>query len=298
MAVTPTPPPPSPVISGSYVDWAAILGGALMATALTVVLLTFGSGLGLSLVSLEPGEGISLRWVTIASGIWIVWVAVTSFAAGGYLAGRLRRRADDSVQDEVETRDGAHGLLVWATGALIGVLLASSGISGVTGAAGSAASGVASATGSAAGSVTSALEGQIDYYADRLLRNSEAGAPAAGGGETDTAEIRDQIMTILTRSLQTGEIAEGDQEYLATLVSRQTGVPQEEVSEQVDAALAEFEQARQAAIDAAEQARVVSVIAAFTIAATLLVSALAAYLAATYGGEHRDRNTPLRSFGR
>ncbi len=41
-----------------YVDWAAIIAGAIFATTLSFVLITFGGGIGLSLVSAEPGEGV------------------------------------------------------------------------------------------------------------------------------------------------------------------------------------------------------------------------------------------------
>ena len=46
--------------AGSYVDWAAILAGARPSAALSLVLLTFGSAIGLTMVSAEPGEGVSL----------------------------------------------------------------------------------------------------------------------------------------------------------------------------------------------------------------------------------------------
>ena len=104
----------------SYVDWPAIFAGTALAVALSFVLLTFGSAIGLSVASFEPGEGASLLWLGIASGIWFIWVAITSFAAGGYLAGRLRRPVPGTSIDEIETRDGAHGVLVWATAALVG----------------------------------------------------------------------------------------------------------------------------------------------------------------------------------
>ena len=55
---------------------------------------------------------MSAFWLAIAAGIWFAWVMVTSFGAGGYLAGRMRRHAGDAKPDEVKLRDGAHGVLV------------------------------------------------------------------------------------------------------------------------------------------------------------------------------------------
>ena len=49
-------------------------------------------------------------------------VATGSFALGGYLAGRVRSTWQ-AADDEVEFRDGTHGLLVWAIGVVLGVAL-------------------------------------------------------------------------------------------------------------------------------------------------------------------------------
>lgn len=271
------------VHDGSYVDWPAIFGGAVLAAAIAFVLWTFGSGVGLSMVSAEPGEGISLRWLTIATGIWFIWVAVSSFSAGGYLAGRLRRRIGDATEDEVETRDGAHGVLVWAVAALISIVLALSGIGGLLGA-------TASATGTVAASAASVVEDQGDYFADRILRS------ATGGGISD--EAREEVMIILARSIAQGELAAADRAHLVELAAGETNIPPEEVEARVDTVLSELDAARQEAVDKAEQARIAGLIGSFVIAATLLVSAGAAYFAAGYGGHHRDQNVGFRHLGR
>jgi len=58
----------------SYIDWAAILAGAVFALALSILLMSFGASLGLSLTSPYEGEGLSAVWATIAVGIWFAWV--------------------------------------------------------------------------------------------------------------------------------------------------------------------------------------------------------------------------------
>jgi len=264
----------------SYLEWGAIIAGALVATTLSFVLISFGTGLGLAMVSPEPGEGLSVRWVAIAAGIWFIWVVISSIAAGGYLAGRMRPPVGDAVHDERETRDGAHGLVVWALGALIGIVMTSSGIGSIMGAAGS----VTQQT------VDLAAE-QTDYFASLMLRSET-------GTVVDNAAVREEIGTIITRSLAEGEVAPADRTYLASLVAAQTGVDQAAAEAQVDAAIAQAQNARQALVDAAEQARIFGIISSFVIAATLLVAAAAAYFAAIAGGHHRDENIPFRSFAR
>lgn len=257
----------------SYVDWGAIIAGAVLAVTLSLVLFTFGSAVGLSASSFQPGEGVSLRWFAIASGIWFIWVVITSFGAGGYLAGRMRRRVGSASVDEVEARDGAHGLMVWATGALVAAILGASGISGIVGATGSVA-------GTAAQTAAEAVGGDVSYMGSRLMQGQ--------GGE--------QATEVLKRTLADGKIGPEDRDYLVQMVAKQTGQPPEQVQAQVDRTVAEAQDLYQKALQTAEQARVAAAIAAFVAAATLMASAAAAYLAAMAGGDHRDRNLPFGTF--
>lgn len=264
--------------SSGYVDWAAIFAGTVVALAVSVVLFTFGSAIGLSMVSYEPRDGASLFWLAIVSGLWFIWVAVTSFGAGGYLAGRLRRPAPGASVDEIEVRDGSHGLLVWATGALLGAVLAASGVTGAIGA-------VARATGTVAQTAAEAVGGDLDYLGERLVRGTGIADPG----------LRAEAAGLIRRGLADGELAGEDRDYLARLVAERTDQSPEEAAATVDTAFAEARQLYDAAVETAEQARVATAIAGFLIAATLLVSAAAAYTAASVGGDHRDRGV---RFGR
>lgn len=268
------------------VDWPAIFAGSVLAVALSFVLLTFGSAIGLSAASFQPGEGVSLFWLGIASGLYFIWVAIMSFAAGGYLAGRLRRPVPLTTPDEAETRDGAHGLLVWATSALVGAVLATSGVTGVIGAAGKVA-------GTAAETAASAIGGDMDYLGSRLMQTGSAAVQNAGG-----ADAAKEVSTILQRSLATGELAPEDKEYLTAIVARQTGQTPEAAGAAIDKTVADIHTAYDKALDAADQARRAAGIAAFVIAATLMAGAATGYFAGTAGGDHRDRNVPFRTFSR
>src|SRR6218665_1064209 len=99
---------------GSYVDWPAIIAGIVIASAISLVLLTFGSAIGLSFTNFRAGAETASVWIAIAAASWLLWVQISSFMAGGYVAGRLRKRHHDATEHEVDVRDGAHGLLVWA----------------------------------------------------------------------------------------------------------------------------------------------------------------------------------------
>lgn len=273
-----------PTNDATYVDWAAILAGAIVAYALLIVLTTFGAGAGLSMVSPEAGEGVSLRWVVLSGGLWLIWTSVTSFAAGGYLAGRMRRRVGDANEDEVETRDGGHGVVVWALGTVLAVVMATSGAVNFLGAS-------VSGLGAGASTLATAMEAPLDNVARNAMRTTDGSIAA-------DSETRDEVAAVLMRSLNTGEVVEGDRDYLAAIVADRTTLPQEEARQRIDTAIAEADEAWATAVDAAEQARIASVIATFVLAATLLVSGGAAYFAAAAGGKHRDENLSFRTFGR
>lgn len=174
----------------SYVEWSTIIAGAVMATAISGLLFSFGSAIGLSLTSAWPGEGMSARFFLLAMTIWVVWVQVSSFFAGGYLAGRMRRRVGDGVPAEVESRDGAHGLMVWALGVVVGGVLLASATTGTLRAGAEATArlggGAIAAAGGVAGGAAAATQGRgntvdpMGYVVDSLFRPGTSPAGTAG----------------------------------------------------------------------------------------------------------------------
>ncbi|HTJ58549.1 MAG TPA: hypothetical protein VL418_13390 [Devosiaceae bacterium] len=288
-----------------YVDWAAIVAGILLASAIALVMLTFGSAIGLSFANFRGGTGVSPVWIGIAAASWLLWVEISSLMAGGYLAGRMRRRIHDATEHESDLRDGVHGLIVWAGTLLIGAVIATSGIGAAANAignvVGTATNMAATAAGSAAGAT--ANRSGFDptaYFTDALLRPAAnvpaaapGGAPAANAGQA-TAEVG----RILANAAVNGSISDDDKTYLGQVVARTTGLPPNEATQRVDQVLANVDAAKQKAVDAAETARKTSVLAAFLTAASLLVAAVAAYWAAMAGGNHRDKQVVLDAWFR
>ena len=100
--------------SASAVEWAAILGGALAAVGISIILFTLGSGLGLSTVSPWSWSHPSPTTFGTIAGIWLIITQWLASALGGYLTGRLRTKWVGIRTDEVFFRDTAHGFLAWA----------------------------------------------------------------------------------------------------------------------------------------------------------------------------------------
>ncbi|MGE0748198.1 MAG: hypothetical protein AB7K86_23255, partial [Rhodospirillales bacterium] len=292
----------------SYVDWGAIFAGAVFAAALSFLMLAFGAAIGLTLTSPHRGEGASLTAIAVVSALWLLWVQVSSFAAGGYVTGRLRRRLFEGTPHEADMRDGLHGLVVWGIGALAAMLLAASTIAGAarTGAevAATAASGIAAGAMTAAGGAAAAASGQsgpsgqgaqsspadpFGYTVDLMFRSDAQPAPG------DTAASRQEAVRILAAGAASGSIPQEDRAYLARIVSARTGLSQPEAEARVNEVIAQARATAQAAEEkareAADQARKAAILVAFLSAASLLVGAAAAWWAARLGGTHRDEGT-------
>lgn len=263
-----------------YVDWGAIAAGAVIASAITLVLSGFGTALGLSLTSVR-GSGLSGVGLSVAAGLWLLWVAISSLIAGAYVTGRLRRRAGDANRQEVIVRDGAHGLVVWALSALIGAILAMGAVSGVARAGGEVARAATTAISTAAGP-------SADYALDVLTRSDNASAL--------DEPTKQQIGRILLRSFADGQINPDDRSYLSRSIATRTGIAPDEIDRRIDTVIARAKAAAIQAQTAADNARRIGVLVAFLAAAAMALGAAAAWWGAIMGGRHRDENTDLSTY--
>lgn len=107
--------------------WGNIIAGTALSLAISVVLLQFGSVIGLSATAPLRGEALIASWGVVATGIYLLWVQLMASIAGGYLAGRVRHADVGLSAHDNEMRDGLTGLLVWATGTVIAFIAASIG---------------------------------------------------------------------------------------------------------------------------------------------------------------------------
>jgi len=278
--------------------WGAIIGGAIAATAVTVILMLLGSGLGLTIVSPWDYAGVTATTFAISTVVWLVVTQWFSAAIGGYIAGRLRTRWDIPA-DEVFFRDTAHGFITWALSTLIVAGLLTSSMAAITGAATQAAAtvaagGVAVAAAESAdepGTPTASTEGMAadmtDYLVDRLFR---VPSPPGVGAPMTAAESRAEVQRILVTGV-TGEIAEEDRAYLVQIVASRAGVSPAEAESRVDAAIQRIGTAKTEARAAAEEARKIGATMAILGALSLVIGAFIASVAAALGGRLRDDPT-------
>jgi hypothetical protein len=279
----------------SFVEWGAVLAGAVLAAALSFVLLTFGAAIGLSATSPWPNSGLSAKVIASLAIFWALAQQIGTFMIGGYVAGRMRSRWHETTQHEVEFRDGLHGGLVWAVGIIIGaaLLMATAGAAARTG---------AEVAGKAVAFSASSSSDPMDVVLDTMLRPttvaqaapaSPPAAPAATARPRPATatqagdETRAEMSRILAGAVANGSLRDQDRAYLVQLIAQRSGVsPQEAEKRDNDA----FNAARAAA----DKARRAAILTGFVTAAGLIVSLGAAWWAAMKGGQHRDNSVPAR----
>lgn len=250
----------------SGVSWAAVAGGAFVAAALSLILLSLGTGLGFSALTPWSNNGASASAIGSGAIVWLILTQILASALGGYLGGRLRTKWTGVHTDEVYFRDTAHGLLVWAVGMVI--------------TAGFLASSAASFAGGQrnASSTNTTQESALDptaYFVDTLLR-----ADGSAIGKTDASE-RAEVSRTFAYDLLQGALLSADKTYLTQLVSARTGLNSADAEKRVTNAFSEAQ-------DTADRARKGIAHLSLWLFVALLSGAFCASYAGTIGGKQRD----------
>jgi hypothetical protein len=277
--------------SKSAASWPAIIAGAFVAIAVSLVLLALGSGLGFASMSPWPGKGISGTTFAVTTAIWLIITQWVSAGIGGYIAGRLRTRWIGTHTHEVFFRDTAHGLITWAVASVVvaAVLGSSIGAAGhALGAAGHAAAEGASQAGASQSGremTMNATSPGISYDIDRLLRPSGAGTTAQGASDP-----KPEVARIMANAATTGSVPDDDRTYLAQLVAARTGVTLQDAQKRVDVFISDVTDVQAKAKVAADAARKAAAQASIYLALSLLVGAFIASVSAALGGRLRDEH--------
>jgi len=273
----------SPVVTdidqteASTLAWGAVIAGAVVSAALTLLLLALGVGLGLSVVSPWSDEGVSTTTFHVGAGLYLLAAAMLASTVGGYMAGRLRMKWVGLNEKEIYFRDTAHGLATWALATALGASV-------LGGAATHILSGVATGAGAAAGASTAV--NPVDSYVDMLLRSDPAqgasAAPAAGAVSGTQQATRDEMVRLFTPVLRKGtDLSQANRTYATQVVAARTGLPQTEANRRVSDVIVEAKKV-------ADETRKATIKLTLWLAASMLAGALAAMLGAVEGGFLRD----------
>jgi hypothetical protein len=252
-------------VAPRFLQWSPITLGALTATALSSILVTFGAAVGLGVTSTAPTWRDASAALWILSGIYLIIQAILSFGFGGYIAGRIRTAFVATTAEEVEHADGVHGIAVWALAVVIGAVLAAM----------IGSSALPRAASSVPAARTSAAEPLLSYELDRLYRSGRR-APNIDL----TAERAEAGRILLTASSHDGMSAD-DRAYLIQQVGAATGLAAADAERRVDSVIANSR-------TTIARSRRSTIILAFSVATAILLGAVAAWAAACVGGRHRD----------
>jgi hypothetical protein len=269
--------------STSAISWAAVIGGAFAAAALTLILLALGSGFGLASVSPWPNSGASVTTFTVMTAIWLIIVQWVSSGLGGYLTGRLRTKWVGVHTHEVFFRDTAHGFLAWAVAVVIGAAVLASAVSSLL-------SGGAHVVGTiASGAAEGASQGGFQEnpfasYVDSLFRSDHPDAKASD------QEVRAETTRILAAGIRNGDVPAGDKTYLVQLVAARTGLSQADAEKRVEDVIAKAKAAERKARQIADAARKAGAYLSIFTGVSMLIGAFIAAAAAALGGRHRDED--------
>jgi hypothetical protein len=271
--------------TASAVSWGAIIGGAFVIVAVSLILIALGSGLGLASVSPWPNSGVSVTTFGVITAIWLIIVQWLSSAFGGYVAGRLRTKWTGLHTDEVDFRDTAHGFLAWAVAAVVTAAVLASAVTSIIGGAASGATTVAGsvAQGATQGAAQSGIGGEaMSYLVDSMFRRDRP--EPAGNAE----EARGEASRILLSGLQSGDVPATDKTYLAQLVAARTGLSQDDAQKRVDEVMTKAKEAEEKVRKAADDARKAATYLSLYTAFSMLIGAFIAAVAGKIGGDHRD----------
>lgn len=274
-----TPAEDARTILVNKISWGAVLAGVVVALVVQLVINMIGVGIGAATLNPATGDNPSAQSFSIGAGIW--WVAsglIASFV-GGYAAGRLSGRPEESTASW-------HGLTTWAFTTLVIVYLLTTAVGGILGGALNTVGSVVGGAGRAAGSAAQAVAPAVSQVTDPFAQIEQSLRSASGGN--DPAALRDAAVASV-RAVLTGDQAQAQEarERAAQAVAKAQNVPVEEARTRVAALEQQYQQtvaqAKAKATAAAEAtAKVVSrgsLLAAFG----LLLGALAGWFGGRMG---------------
>jgi len=270
------------------VSWGAVLAGVVVSLVTQLILNLLGIGIGAA--TLDPSAGVagnpSATGFSIGAGIWWAVSGILAALAGGYTAGRLAGRPQESTA-------GWHGLTAWAFTTLVVFYLLTSTMGSIIG-------GAYRTVASAAGTVTSAAGGAVQTAATQMtdpFASIERAVRGATGGN-DPAALRDTAVTAVRAAL-TGDQSQAQdaRERAAQAIAQAQSIPVDQARSQVQQYEQQYRQAadtvRRQATEAAEVAAQAVSTGALFGAISLILGAIASWFAGRMGAVEPTLTVPF-----
>lgn len=223
------------------VSWGAIFAGVILALVTQLILNMLGIGIGAASFGPGTGDNPAASTISIGAALWFAFSGIIAALVGGYTAGRLCGRPNESAAEW-------HGVATWALSTLIVFALLSTAVGGVIGGAyrvltGSVSS-VVTVVGSTAvpnlvrdadafSSIEQSLRTSLGGEDPAALRDAAIAAmrAAVSGNQQDVQASREQAVQTLGRALKISvddarsRVAQYEQQYREAVDrARQTAV--------------------------------------------------------------------------
>ena len=273
-----TPAEDARTILLNRVSWSAVLAGVVVALVTQLILNLIGIGIGASTLDPTGGaaENPTATGFSIGAGIWWAVSGILASLAGGYAAGRLAGRPQESTA-------AWHGLTAWAFTTLLIFYLLTSTVGGIIG---GAYRTVANAAGNIATTAGSAAQTAAAQATDPFA-SIERGVRDATGGN-DPAALRDTAVAAM-RAVLTGDQNQAQQarDRAAQALAQAQNIPIEQARTQVQQYEQQYRQAvettRREAAEAADVAASAVATGALFGAIALILGAIAAWFGGRMG---------------
>ena len=201
----------------SRISWGAVLAGAVVAVATSILLSLLGAAMGAG--SIRPLDATSTELAHYGTGaaIWQIINLALSMAFGGYVASRLSG-THSHLDGEL------HGVTMWGVAVLLGSVLLAHAVSGFVSIVGERADAVVNRAVGEVGTISGAT------IVDRLEQSlSNSGDPTTMNREQIGAEIG----TLVRTNLVNGNLSDSDRNRLVALVAAQFGITNDEAARRV-----------------------------------------------------------------
>jgi hypothetical protein len=280
-------PPNRPTIS-----WGSVIAGMLTAIAIQLALAELCIAAGLAMYA--PFDPESAEASTLAMGTIIAWIvcALAGLFVGGWVTGRLAHYHSKMIA-------GLHGVLVWATGAVLAAVLVTSAVGMIAGgtmnlvgqgvqAAASGAGAVAPAVAQIAAPSWDAIRNQINEVTSKATAAAQAGT--LDNRLAEASRMSDLLGKFFARDANE-RLTQAEQDEFATLLAAQAGISREAAVKTIaqwrsswEAAVARYDAAVAKAKDEAAKAAVAAKNYTATAAAMAFALMLVGFFAAMFGG--------------
>jgi len=277
----------------SRISWGAVIAGAVVAVATTLLLSLLGAAMGAGSIHALDTTSTDLANYGTGAAIWEIINLALSMAFGGYVAARL-----SGTHSHLDAE--LHGVTMWGVAVLLGSVLLAQAVSGLIGMVGQGAGSVVSHAVGGAGTISGVLPSEVNPQA--MIARLQQSLGNSGDPTTMSREqINAEIAALVGKSVVNGSVAESDRNRLIALVAAQSGVTKEEAARRVTgmendakATLAQVEQKARAAADEVARTTATAARALFT---ALVLGLLAALVGAWIGTRHKRVLHPVIEHG-